>query len=202
MMTLAEPSPTTVTHTQPDRCWELVRQVQAGDRDAFGTLYEMYVDVVFRYCLFRTGNREVAEDLTSETFLRALRRISSVSYQGRDIGAWFVTIARNLVLDRAKSAGFIREKLYDGPEHLPAQRTPDEPAEGAVASELAVKLREALPALSRNQRECIELRFFGQLSVAETATVMHRNEGSVKALQHRAIRRLAQLLPPSLLITT
>ena len=64
------------------------------------------MDVVFRYVLFRVGDRELAEDVTSETFLRALRRIASVSYQGRDVGAWFVTIARNLVLDHVKSSRF------------------------------------------------------------------------------------------------
>src|SRR4029450_11140113 len=76
------------------------------DQDAFGQLYDRYVDVVFRFVLFRVGDRPLAEDLTSETFLRALRRISSVSYQGRDVGAWFVTIARNLVLDHVKSSRY------------------------------------------------------------------------------------------------
>src|SRR5436309_1579852 len=90
----------------PDDAWELVHAAQAGDSEAFGLLYDRYVSSVYRYVLFRVGDRTLAEDVTSETFLRALRRISSVSYQGRDLGAWFVTIARNLVLDHVKSSRY------------------------------------------------------------------------------------------------
>jgi RNA polymerase sigma-70 factor (ECF subfamily) len=91
---------------EPGDAWALVHSAQQGDTSAFGSLYDRYVDVVYRYVLFRVGDRELAEDVTSETFLRALRRIGSVSYQGRDVGAWFVTIARNLVLDHVKSSRF------------------------------------------------------------------------------------------------
>src|SRR5438093_10240655 len=91
---------------KPSDSWDLVHSAQRGDTSAFASLYDRYVDVVFRYVLFRVGDRELAEDVTSETFLRALRRITSVSYQGRDVGAWFVTIARNLVLDHVRSSRF------------------------------------------------------------------------------------------------
>src|SRR6185312_13752829 len=80
----------------------LVDLAQRGDSEAFGMLYERYVDVVYRYV--RVGSQQLAEDLTSETFLRALRRMDSFSWQGRDIAAWFITIARNLITDNAKSA--------------------------------------------------------------------------------------------------
>src|SRR3712207_9047524 len=82
-----------------DEPWQLVKAAQEGDTDAFGVLYDQYVDMVFRYVLFRVGgDRAFAEDVTSETFLRALRSIGSVSYQGRDVGAQFVTTARHIVL--------------------------------------------------------------------------------------------------------
>jgi RNA polymerase sigma-70 factor (ECF subfamily) len=90
--------------------WALVNAAQAGDMAAYGELFELYFDMVFRFVLFRTGDRALAEDLTSETFVRALRRISSVSYQGRDIGAWFVTIARNLIFDHVKSSRYRLEQ--------------------------------------------------------------------------------------------
>src|SRR5882672_12455379 len=112
---------------EPGDSWDLVHSAQRGDTTAFARLYDRYVDVVFRYVLFRVGDRELAEDVTSETFLRALRRITSVSYQGRDVGAWFVTIARNLVLDHVKSSRFRLEvataevddgaSTESGPEH-------------------------------------------------------------------------------------
>jgi RNA polymerase sigma-70 factor (ECF subfamily) len=176
--------------------WDLVRATQAGDQQAFGQLYDRYHEMVFRYVLFRIGDRQLAEDLTAETFLRALRRIGSVSYQGRDIGAWFVTIARNLVLDHVKSSRYRLEQTTSEIADLsPATSGPEQQVlDGATHEELL----RCVAKLNADQKECIALRFLQGLSVAETARLMGRNEGAVKALQHRAVRRLAQLLPEGL----
>jgi RNA polymerase sigma-70 factor (ECF subfamily) len=181
---------------EPGGSWDLVHAAQDGDRSAFARLYDKYVDVVFRYVLFRVGDRELAEDVTSETFLRALRRIESVSYQGRDVGAWFVTIARNLVLDHVKSSRFRLEvATAEVDDTKPADSGPEQQVLSKVTR---TALLECVGQLGDDQRECIVLRFLQGLSVAETAKVMARNEGAVKALQHRAVRRLASLLPPEL----
>ncbi|MCP2261716.1 RNA polymerase sigma-70 factor, ECF subfamily [Streptoalloteichus tenebrarius] len=188
---------TTAAHSadQSDS-WELVRAAQRGDTRAFGLLYDRYVDVVYRYVLFRVGDRTLAEDVTSETFLRALRRIGSVSYQGRDVGAWFVTIARNLVLDHVKSS---RYRLEVPTAELAESRQVESGPEQEVLDEaIHTELLRCVGQLNNDQRECIVLRFMQGLSVAETAKVMGRNEGAIKALQHRAVRRLAQLLPREL----
>jgi RNA polymerase sigma-70 factor, ECF subfamily len=185
--------------------WELVRAAQEGDSSAFGNLYDRYVDVVYRYALFRLGDRDLAEDVTSETFLRALRRITSVSYQGRDVGAWFVTIARNLILDHVKSSRF-RLEVVTGEVTEPGAAASTSvgpaaqagPEQQAIAGATRTELLRCVAELGEDQRECIVLRFLQGLSVAETAKVMHRNEGAIKALQHRAVRRLAQLLPSGL----
>jgi RNA polymerase sigma-70 factor, ECF subfamily len=176
--------------------WTLVEAAQAGDMAAYGELFERYFDVVFRFVLFRTGDRTLAEDLTSETFVRALRRITSVSYQGRDIGAWFVTIARNLIFDHVKSSRYRLEQATGEMVDLsPSTGGPEQQVlDGAINDELL----RCVAKLNPDQRECIELRFLQGLSVAETAQVMDRNEGAVKALQHRAVRRLGQLLPEGL----
>ena len=176
--------------------WELVAAAQQGDQAAFGQLYDRYVDVVFRFILFRVGDRPLAEDLTSETFLRALRRISSVSYQGRDVGAWFVTIARNLVLDHVKSSRYRLEMTTA--DILDSSADDRGPEHEVVEEATATELMRCVAQLGRDQQECIMLRFMQGLSVSETAAVMGRNEGAVKALQHRAVRRLAQLLPEGL----
>jgi RNA polymerase sigma-70 factor, ECF subfamily len=179
----------------PGESWQLVHSAQEGDREAFAKLYDRYVDVVFRYVLFRVGDRELAEDVTSETFLRALRRIGSVSYQGRDVGAWFVTIARNLVLDHVKSSRFRLEVITADVE---SSRTESGPEHEVLSKVTAEALLRCVETLGDDQRECIVLRFLQGMSVAETAEIMNRNEGAVKALQHRAVRRLAQLLPSDL----
>jgi RNA polymerase sigma-70 factor, ECF subfamily len=176
--------------------WALVQAAQSGDTSAFGTLYDRYVDSVFRYVLFRVGDRTLAEDVTSETFLRAFRRISSISYQGRDVGAWFVTIARNLVLDHVKSSRFRLEVSTADPDD--GRRVESGPEHEVLTQLTHTELLRCVQQLGDDQRECIVLRFLQGLSVSETATVMGRNEGAIKALQHRAVRRLAQLLPAEL----
>jgi RNA polymerase sigma-70 factor (ECF subfamily) len=182
---------------EPGDSWDLVHSAQRGDTSAFAKLYDRYVDVVFRYVLFRVGDRDLAEDVTSETFLRALRRITSVSYQGRDVGAWFVTIARNLVFDHVKSSRF---RLEVATAEVDESGRLDEagPEQQVMTRVTTAALLECVERLGDDQRECIVLRFLQGLSVAETAQIMRRNEGAVKALQHRAVRRLAQLLPTEL----
>jgi RNA polymerase sigma-70 factor, ECF subfamily len=183
-------------HEETGGAWALVKAAQEGDMVAFGDLFDRYYDVVFRYVLFRTNDRTLAEDLTQETFVRALRRISSVSYQGRDIGAWFVTIARNLIFDHVKSSRYRLEQTTNEIIELsPSTGGPEQQVlDGATNDELLRCVRKLNP----DQQECIQLRFLQGLSVAETAEIMDRNEGAVKALQHRAVRRLAQLLPEGL----
>ncbi|HVL84973.1 MAG TPA: sigma-70 family RNA polymerase sigma factor [Pseudonocardia sp.] len=182
---------------QPDGvdtgAWTLVRAAQDGDMDAYSELIDRYYDAVYRFVLFRMGDRNLAEDISQETFLRALRRLGSVSYQGKDIGAWFVTIARNLIFDHVKSSRFrLETTTSDMVELSPSTHGPEQQVlDGATHEELLRCVRK----LNEDQQECINLRFLQGLSVAETARIMKRNEGAVKALQHRAVRRLAQLLP-------
>jgi RNA polymerase sigma-70 factor (ECF subfamily) len=177
--------------------WRLVQRAQAGDTEAFGAIYDRYADTVFRFIYFRVSTRQTAEDLTSETFLRALRRIGSFTWQGRDLGAWLVTIARNLVADHFKSGRYRLEVSTaevldaDSPE-----RGPEGSPESAVVDKLTNQtLLEAVKRLNPEQQECIVLRFLQGFSVAETAQTMGKNEGAIKALQYRAVRSLARLLP-------
>jgi RNA polymerase sigma-70 factor (ECF subfamily) len=177
--------------------WALVERAQAGDADAFAQIYNRYIDTVFRFVYFRVGNRQQAEDLTAETFLRALKRIGSVTWQGRDLGAWLVTIARNLVADHFKS-GRYRLEVPTG-DVLDADgedRGPEGRPEIAVLDHITnVALLAAVQKLNPEQQECIVLRFLQGFSVAETAHAMGKNEGAIKALQYRAVRALHRLLP-------
>ncbi|REF96792.1 RNA polymerase sigma-70 factor (ECF subfamily) [Asanoa ferruginea] len=177
--------------------WALVERAQAGEAEAFGLIYDRYVDTVFRFVYFRVGNRQLAEDLTSDTFLRALKRIGSFTWQGRDLGAWLVTIARNLVADHFKS-GRYRLEVTTG-DVLDADREdrgPEGSPEAAVVDHITnVALLTAVKQLNPEQQECIVLRFLQGFSVAETAQAMGKNEGAIKALQYRAVRALARLLP-------
>ena len=180
----------------------LVELAQRGDSEAFGQLYDLYVDTVYRYVYVRVGDQQLAEDITSETFLRALRRLDSFTWQGRDIAAWFVTIARNLIADHRKSSRFRLEVatdelvgLDDGRRPTPTGgAAPPAPEAAAVTKARDVRLVEAIRALKPEQQECIALRFFQEFSVAETALAMGRSQGAIKQLQLRAVRALAGIL--------
>jgi RNA polymerase sigma-70 factor, ECF subfamily len=175
------------------RMMNLVERAQDGETEAFGQLYDQYSDTVYRYIYYRVGSRATAEDLTSETFLRALRRIGTFTWQGRDFGAWLVTIARNLVADHFKSSRF-RLEVTTG-EMLDANEVERSPEDSVLESLSSATLLETVRKLNPQQQECVTLRFLQGLSVAETARIMGKNEGAIKTLQYRAVRTLARLLP-------
>ncbi|WP_151771911.1 ECF subfamily RNA polymerase sigma factor, BldN family [Streptomyces abyssomicinicus] len=175
------------------RMMDLVERAQGGEAEAFGRLYDQYSDTVYRYIYYRVNSRATAEDLTSETFLRALRRIGTFTWQGRDFGAWLVTIARNLVADHFKSSRF-RLEVTTG-EMLDANEVERSPEDSVLEHLSNAALLDAVRRLNPQQQECVTLRFLQGLSVAETARVMGKNEGAIKTLQYRAVRTLARLLP-------
>jgi RNA polymerase sigma-70 factor (ECF subfamily) len=165
--------------------WDLIEAAQAGDRDAYGQLYTRYAPGVSRFVGSRLRDRALAQDLTSETFARALRRIDSVSYQGRDAGAWFTTIARNLITDHVKSSRTQRETVTA--EIDDTDNRQESPEQAVIREEAAADVRRRVGQLPTDQQECIRLRYFQELSVAQTAAAMGRNEGAIKALQHRGM---------------
>ena len=170
--------------------WELVAASQGGDRAAFAELYTRYRPVIERYVGWRVQDWAEVEDLVSETFLHALRSIDTVSYQGRDLGAWLVTIARNLVLDRAKSS---RVRLADDSGAVPDQVAPqDGPEELTLAACERARLAELFAAakLCPVQRRCLELRFGEELTHAEIGARLGCTERASKAIQHRGLEKL------------
>jgi RNA polymerase sigma-70 factor (ECF subfamily) len=179
--------------TVDGRRTNLVERAQAGDAEAFIELFRHYVDAVYQYISYRVGGKATAEDLTSETFLHALRRIDTFTWQSSDFGAWLITVARNLVAAHFKSRfqiGLTASEMVAADEV--GQPNPEDSALEALANRA---LLGAVYKLNPQQQECVVLRFFQGLSVHETARIMGKNEGAVKTLQYRAVRTLARLVP-------
>jgi RNA polymerase sigma-70 factor, ECF subfamily len=174
----------------------LVELARSGDAEAFGMLYDHYHVAVYRFLYYRVGSVALAEDLTSETFFRALRSMGSFRWQGKDFGAWLMTIARNLTTDHFKAG---RTRLETTTEDMSVH---DGAAEGPESTVLASLTNEALltalKELPAEQQECLIMRFLQGLSIAETAAVLGRSDGAVKQLQLRGVRNLAKLLPEDL----
>ena len=171
----------------------LVELARTGDVEAFGQLYDHYQSSVYRFLFYRTRSSTLAEDLTSETFFRALRNMTRFRWQGKDFGAWLMTIARNLATDHFK-AGRTRLELTteDMGAHDDATEGPESVVLAGLTNEL---LLESLTQLPGEQRDCLVMRFLQGMSIAETAAVLGRSEGAIKQLQLRGVRSLAKLMP-------
>jgi RNA polymerase sigma-70 factor (ECF subfamily) len=181
---------------EASRLIALVELARSGDCEAFGMLYDHYNASVYRFIYYRVGSVALAEDLASETFFRALRSMSSFKWQGKDFGAWLMTIARNLTADHYKAG---RTRLEYATEDMGAHDSVTEGPETAVLASLTNEaLLEALGQLPTEQQECLIMRFLQGLSIAETAKVLGRSDGAVKQLQLRGVRNLAKLLPEGL----
>ncbi|HEY3003962.1 MAG TPA: sigma-70 family RNA polymerase sigma factor [Kribbellaceae bacterium] len=180
-------------HPDASRRAALVDRAQAGDSDAFGLLYDEYSLAVYRYVYARVGSAALAEDLTSETFVRALRALGSFRWQGRDFGAWLVTIARNLITDHFKSG---RVRLESPTDEIETHDSETQGPEVDVLTQATAEvLRRCVAELPDEQRDCLTMRFFAGMSIAETARALDKSEGAVKQLQLRAVRQLAKVVP-------
>ncbi len=179
-----------------NRLIALVELARKGDADAFGMLYDHYQASVYRFLFYRTRSSTLAEDLTSETFFRALRSMTNFRWQGKDFGAWLMTIARNLATDHFKAG---RTRLEMTTEDMGQH---DDSTEGPESQVLATLTNEvlltALTQLPDEQRDCLVMRFLQGMSISETASVLARSDGAVKQLQLRGVRNLAKLMPEGL----
>lgn len=176
--------------------WAVVRRAQHGDQKAIAAIYRRYRSDVYTLVRRSVPDPARADDIVSDTFLCALRGLPGVEDQGRDIRAWLLTIARNQVLDHFKSASVRREimpgELPDRPAVL------GEPEKELLRRDHQGAVRALVAMLNPEQRTCVELRFLRDLGVGETARAMNRAEGAVRALQYRALRKLAELATPDL----
>jgi RNA polymerase sigma-70 factor, ECF subfamily len=165
-----------------------VELAQRGDRVAFGRLYGQYCDTVYRYLYYRVGSKATAEDLTSETFLRALRRIGTFTWRGRDFGAWLVTIARNLVADHFKSSRF-RLEVTTGefPEAGEAGRSPEDWVLESLSNEALLAALQRLP----NRMRQVTLQWSTGVPVDSIARSMGITASTVRVHLHQARLRLA-----------
>ncbi len=164
----------------------LVAQART-DHAAFGQLYDLYVRRVYAFCALGGRSREEAEDLTAQTFERALRAIGRYEERGAPFSAWLLRIAAHVVADRARHAEPLdaAAPLVDD-DGAAADAAPDWAEEWA----LATWLRGHLAALPEDQRRVVHLRYYDDRSFGDVAARMDRSENAVKQLLRRALAAL------------
>lgn len=175
-------------------------ELSKTDANAFGSLYERYYDQIFNYALRRTGNAEVAQDVTAETFLKALKGIRKFSWQGIPFSAWLYRICTNEVaayyrkgayravsMDSLISTGFSFASEYNLEEEIVA-------AESALERATDLQLySEAIKALPQSYQDVITLRYFADKKIDEIADILGKPEGTIKSLLHRGIAKLKRI---------
>ncbi len=164
----------------------LVAQART-DRAAFGQIYDLYVRRVYAFCTLGGRSREEAEDLTAQTFERALRAIDRYEERGAPFSAWLLRIAAHVVADRARRAEPLdaAAPLADD-DGAAADAAPDWTEEWARAT----WLRGRLAVLPEDQRRVVQLRYYEDRSFGDVAARMDRSENAVKQLLRRALAAL------------
>ena len=177
---------------QPDALEHLVRRAQEGDESAFAHLYECFYDKIFRYVMFKIGDRSDAEDITTDVFLRMLESIGSFKFQGYPFSSWLFRIAHNLIVDHfRKNSRRKTAPLEDAMVMVEASGDMDDKIDVDMS---VARVQSAMGGLTDLQREVMSLRFAAGLSVRETAEAVGKKENAVKALQHAAIKKLRVVL--------
>jgi RNA polymerase sigma-70 factor (ECF subfamily) len=164
---------------------EVLRRASQGDREAFGLLYERYVDRIFNYVYYRTGNVHDAEDLTARVFQRAMNHIQNYTDRGVPVSAWLYRIAHNLVANWHRDRSRRQEIPLSEIPVLPARTSL--PEASLMRNESQAALLRLIHNLSPERQQLLILKFVEHLSNAEIGAIMGRSEGAVKSLYHRTL---------------
>jgi RNA polymerase sigma-70 factor, ECF subfamily len=149
-------------------------------------LFEEYYDRIARYAYSRVGDQREAEDIASDVFMKALKSLGSFEERGLPMGAWLFKIAHNLVVDYHRRNNQVKKVELEKVE-VEADSDPARDAERKLEME---RVQLAMNGLTEEQREIIQLRFFGGLSSAEVAAMMGKSDGAVREAQSAALKKL------------
>jgi RNA polymerase sigma-70 factor, ECF subfamily len=186
-----EPSPNIEGPDDPVVVALVNRVVISRDPNAFGEIYDRFVDRVYRYLYFRTGSHPEAEDLAEQVFLKAWEAIGRYRWQGRPFLAWLYRLAHNTHIDHVRTQRpTLSLNNTDRPVELPSSAAAVELSR-ALDSDL---LARALRQLTQDQQQVIVLKFIEGLDNAQIAESMDKREGAIRALQMRALMSLRRVL--------
>lgn len=169
---------------------EIIRLVDraASDPEAFGKLYDLYVDRVYAYAYRRLGSRTEAEDVTADTMLAALNNINRFTWKGGGFGAWLFRIARNRCMDALRAR---KRELPLLPEPAAeSESTGPPPDEALISREQEEQIRSLVAGLPDQQQEAVLLKYSAGLSNREIAAATGRTQTAVSSLLNRATTKL------------
>ncbi|MFH1185962.1 MAG: sigma-70 family RNA polymerase sigma factor [Chloroflexota bacterium] len=171
---------------------EMLVNASRGDREAFGALYERYVERIYNYVYYRTGNLHEAEDLTARVFQRAMNHIHNYTDRGVPFSAWLYRIAHNLVANWHRDRSRRQEIPLSDIPVVPSKE--ERPEAKLVRSQDQDSLMRLIRKLPSERQSLLILKFVEDLSNAEIGKIMGRSEGAVKSLYHRTLLSLRDQL--------
>lgn len=155
------------------------------NKDAFGELYERYMNKIYRYIYYRVGNSDDAEDLTSRVFFRAMAHVENYEDRGLPFQAWLYRIAHNLVANHHRDKE--RRKVIPLDEYIANQLFSSDPEHKTVEKQESERLKQVVRQLPEERQQLLLLKFVHHLSNAEIGEVMGKTEGAIKSLYHRTL---------------
>lgn len=173
-----------------DRIAELVERASKGSGEAFGQLYQIYVDRIYNYIYYKTGHSTDAEDLTEQVFIKSWEAIRRFRFEGKPFAAWLFKVARNVVIDHYRT----RKNNTDLSEVITAIAKDGDPEAFAQRRATAQVLMTAIHRLTEEQQQVILLKFVDGLDNTEISAAMNKKEGAIRALQYRALLALQRIL--------
>ena len=174
-----------------DEDLEIVKAFQSGAKNDFIKLYDKYLKQIYNFIYYKTSHRETAEDLTSQTFIKALNNLETFHFQDNaSFSAWLFTIARNNVSDYYRSYKNIKDidDVWDLADD-------EDISLDYEFKERSAWLRKYLKELNNAQREIIILRVFQDLSYKEISKINGKNENASKMEFSRALKTLKEKMP-------
>jgi RNA polymerase sigma-70 factor (ECF subfamily) len=168
----------------------LVR-AQNNDQEAITEIYLSYYEAVYQFVRLRVGDEQVAEDLTSDIFVKFIKAIKAKKAPHTSLRGWIFQVARNLINDYFGKAQPLPAETLEQWFDIEGDPNPEIAVFQTVEAE---RIRQAISQLLPSQQEVLLLRFDQQLSLQETADVMGKNPNAIKALQFRAVTALREIL--------
>jgi RNA polymerase sigma-70 factor (ECF subfamily) len=163
-------------------------KVSDNSRETYAVLYEQFMPKVYRYISFRISDENMAQDLTSIVFEKALTKFSGFNPQKASFSTWIFTIARNTVIDYYRV--YKKDEYVKPDTEVNASAQYPSPEDEAIKAENTQRLRVFLSRLNKREQEAIILKYSNGMSNREIAEVLHLSESNVGSILCRTIRKL------------
>lgn len=171
-----------------DNLEELLKKAQDDDKDAYGKIYSLFYERIYKYCRFNCNNQETAIDICQDTFLKAWKALPSFTTKKGTFQAFLYKIAKNLIIDNSRKK---KEESINNYEHL---ETKEDFASDIDKNTSINKLKKAIEKLNQKDKQIIVLHYFEELPGVDIAKIVGIREGALRVRTHRIIKKLQDIM--------